>query len=136
MQNQCNTKPNRGHIFRPLNYFLYCCLGRVYFFVGPQQLEFDPKIRQVTKRMVANTWLQCWEITGGWPTAPHHLWWWEPNCELFCCVRCVCFEDFLLHDSQLFKFLIKCFWNKLPQRRMKHTPFCVMMKASMYTHLV
>uniref|UniRef100_A0A673MUA0 Collagenase 3 n=1 Tax=Sinocyclocheilus rhinocerous TaxID=307959 RepID=A0A673MUA0_9TELE len=36
----------------------------IYFFAGPQQLEFNPKIRQVMKTVAANTWLQCREITG------------------------------------------------------------------------
>uniref|UniRef100_A0A672NIR3 Collagenase 3 n=1 Tax=Sinocyclocheilus grahami TaxID=75366 RepID=A0A672NIR3_SINGR len=38
--------------------------GSVYFFAGPQQLEFNPKIRQVMKTVSANTWLQCREIAG------------------------------------------------------------------------
>ncbi|XP_058646186.1 matrix metalloproteinase-18 [Onychostoma macrolepis] len=38
--------------------------GSIYFFVGPQQLEFNPKIRQVMKTVAANSWLQCKEITG------------------------------------------------------------------------
>nr|XP_021335120.1 matrix metalloproteinase-18-like isoform X1 [Danio rerio] len=33
--------------------------GRVYFFIGPQQLEFTPPIRRVTQRLPANTWLRC-----------------------------------------------------------------------------
>uniref|UniRef100_A0A8C1ICB9 Collagenase 3 n=1 Tax=Cyprinus carpio TaxID=7962 RepID=A0A8C1ICB9_CYPCA len=38
--------------------------GFIYFIVGPQQLEFNPKVRQVMKTVAANTWLQCREITG------------------------------------------------------------------------